>query len=601
MHQFDTRAFSDMPLLIPEDVKKEVEGWFTKYLFITPGIDGKKNVFCTACGDKYEIGGLQRTQTPKDRALLYASHRSNHSCVHCGERCQVIERRRLKNLWRLNEDKEIIVFFSPNKNKVWYRCFFVTRRYGESDRREDICDWHEVQRFELSPGSARRYETYYNEWREVKFGEAFLWNHGLYTEKYFYTFVSGDGKLPKDTFLRYNSVDFYGGEKRYNKPVVKYMGWYAIHPQIEVLVKTGHSETVDEMIVKNTDSKRMLDWTKNTPWELHRLTKPVYRVWKEKCNGSVIVLKAFQKLKYTSEKEMLLAKDICFFCGYKLGEISALIKNLRKYDKSFKEFVKYLSSQVARVNRKRKKYLTNKREQYNQWVDYLRMAERLGMKNLSPFPGDLKTAHDDLIAMENGRKIKEQMEFVKKQAPATAAEILKRYPKTEKLLEKLKKYSYADGTYSIVIPEKVEDIVFDSMTLLLCTHRQDASGSFRYFERINRRESYIFFVRKNSDINTPWYQIEAEPGGTVRQKRTTGDEQFDKDMKSIVPFLIKWQEHLASILDDNDHKDVQNATAQRIKQYDALRKEGKKINYGVMAGKLLVDALEADLLEAKVG
>ena len=464
-----------------------------------------------------------------------------------------------------------------------------------------MCDWHEVQRFELSPGSARKYETYYNEWCEVKFGEAFLWNHGTYCEKYDYSFVSGDGKLPKDTFLRYNSLDQYGGKRCYNRPIVKYMCWYAIHPQIEMLVKTGHSETVDEMIMKNTDSKRILDWSKNTPWELHRLSKPVYRVWKNDCSGSITVLKTFHRLKYSTEKKMLFVKDICSICGYKLGEVNTLIKNLKKYDKSLKEFVKYLSSQVARVNRKRKKYLTDKREQYNQWVDYLRMAESLGMKNLSPFPGDLKTAHDGLIAMENGRKIKEQMEFVKKQAPATAAEILKRYPKTDKLLEKLKKYSYTDGTYSIVIPEKVEDIVFDSMTLLLCTHQQDASGSFRYFERINRRESYIFFVRKNKDLGVPWYQIEAEPGGTVRQKRTTGDEQFDKDMKSIIPFLVKWQEYLAEILDDRDLKDVKIANEQRIKQYAALRKEGKKINFGVMAGKLLVDALEADLLEAKVG
>lgn len=601
MHQFDTRAFSDMPLEISEEVRKEVNSWFTKYLFITPGMNGAKNVFCTACGERYSVGALQRTQTPQDRALLYASHRSRHSCVKCGERCEVIERRRLKNLWKLDEDKEIIVFFAPNKNKVWYRCFFVTRRYGEKNRREDLCDWHEVQRFELSPGVAKKYETSYNEWCEVKFGEAFLWNHGCWSEKYHYSFVSGDGKLPKDTFLKYNSMDLYGGERCYNPPIAKYMGWYAIHPQIEMLVKTGHSETVDEMIVKNTDSKRILDWSKNTPWELHRLSKPIYKVWNGQCGGSIEVLKAFHRLKFKTEKEMLLAKDICLFCGYKTGEVNKLIKMLKNFNKTFAEFKKYLTSQVNKINRRRKKYKTDEREQYNQWMDYMSMASKLQMKNLSPFPSDLKTAHDNLVAMENGRKIKEQMRFIKNQAPITAAEILKRYPKTEEVLKKLQKYSYTDGTYSIVVPKTAEEIVFDSMSLILCTHRQDNSGSFRYFERINRRESYIFFVRKNNEPDIPWYQIEAEPGGTVRQKRTTGDEQFDRDMKKIIPFLISWQEYLAGVLDDKDLKDVKTANEQRIKQYAALRKEGKKINYGVMAGKLLVDALEADLLEAKVG
>ena len=115
MHQFDTRPFSDMPLEIPEAVRKEVNGWFTKYLFITPGKDGVKNVFCTACGERYTVGGIQRTETPQDRAIRYASHRSWHTCAKCGERAQIIERNRLKNLWKLNEDKEVIVFFAPRK------------------------------------------------------------------------------------------------------------------------------------------------------------------------------------------------------------------------------------------------------------------------------------------------------------------------------------------------------------------------------------------------------------------------------------------------------------------------------------------------------
>lgn len=40
------------------------------------------------------------------------------------------------------------------------------------------------------------------------------------------------------------------------------------------------------------------------------------------------------------------------------------------------------------------------------------------------------------------------------------------------------------------------------------------------------------------------------------------------------------------------------ANEERIKEYKKLRKDGNKIWHGKLAGKLLVDVLEADFMEA---
>ena len=48
-------------------------------------------------------------------------------------------------------------------------------------------------------------------------------------------------------------------------------------------------------------------------------------------------------------------------------------------------------------------------------------------------------------------------------------------------------------------------------------------GQVRYWDRIQRHEAYILFLRKASAPDMPYYTLEVEPDGTVRQKRTKFD------------------------------------------------------------------------------
>ncbi len=121
-------------------------------------------------------------------------------------------------------------------------------------------------------------------------------------------------------------------------------------------------------------------------------------------------------------------------------------------------------------------------------------------------------------------------------------------------------------------------------------HCVDKSG--RYFERIVSRESYIFFLRRAENPDLPWYTLEVEPDGTIRQKRSFGDKQHE-DLEAARPFLKEWQTVVAGRLEEEDLAAAGVSREKRIENYKDLRDSKKRI----YDGRLLADVLEADLEE----
>lgn len=216
------------------------------------------------------------------------------------------------------------------------------------------------------------------------------------------------------------------------------------------------------------------------------------------------------------------------------------------------------------------------------WEDYLDMAEQLKMdtkKEQIQRPKDLKAAHDEMIILKN-------KDGAEKQAKA----IEKKWPKVNEQLKKLQKYEFAADGYKIVAPKSVKDIVLEGIVLRHCVHTCDY-----YFDRIQRDETYLFFLRKGSSPDMPWYTLEVEPSGNIRQKRTTGDNQ-NKDFEDAIPFLKKWQKHFNGILTEEEKKLGEKAEILRKENYAELRKNQNKVWHGKLAGKLLADVLEADFM-----
>lgn len=219
------------------------------------------------------------------------------------------------------------------------------------------------------------------------------------------------------------------------------------------------------------------------------------------------------------------------------------------------------------------------------WRDYLSMALRMKMdvqKELIFKPRDVKQAHDDAVRLCGGADVAKR-----------AGEIVQKFPDVDAIMQEIKdKYEYADGRYAIVVPEKIEGIIYEGRTLGHCLDKSDI-----YFDRIQRRESFIVFLRKAEDIEKPYYTLEIEPDGTARQKRTTGDRQ-DKDFQEAVSFIRKWQRVVRKRLNESDKEMAAQSAKLREEEFRELRKNQTKVWHGALAGKLLADVLEADLLIA---
>jgi hypothetical protein len=218
------------------------------------------------------------------------------------------------------------------------------------------------------------------------------------------------------------------------------------------------------------------------------------------------------------------------------------------------------------------------------WDDYLSMAGSMKMDTRNMMilkPKDLKYAHDELVIMINTKGIEKETEKIEK-----------KFPKVNENLPKLAKFEFKDKKYCIVAPKAVSDIVSEGRILQHCVHTCEY-----YFSRISTDETYLFFLRRMDHPEMPWYTLEVEPSGNIRQKRTTGDRQ-NKDFDDALPFLKKWQKYFKKQLTEEEKELGVKADELRKKEYQQLRIDENRIWHGPLAGQLLADVLEADFMEA---
>ena len=136
------------------------------------------------------------------------------------------------------------------------------------------------------------------------------------------------------------------------------------------------------------------------------------------------------------------------------------------------------------------------------------------------------------------------------------------------------------------------DIIAEGKQLNHCVGGQD-----RYWDRIQRHEAFILFLRKASEPNMPYYTLEVEPDGTVRQVRTKFDRQ-EPDIDAAREFLARWQKVVSTRLTNMEREEAAMSRVLRNQEFEQLRRDNIVIHAGHLAGQRLVDVLTADLMEA---
>ena len=225
-------------------------------------------------------------------------------------------------------------------------------------------------------------------------------------------------------------------------------------------------------------------------------------------------------------------------------------------------------------------------EVIDQWKDYLSMCEKGGKDTKDEMvyrPRQLKRRHDEMVEEIRKQQMLEAMERDKEEQKAFAKKMAEKFPGAEENLQRIReKFTHENETYKIIVPERLIDIVAEGRALHHC-----AGATERYFERIRDNETYICFLRKKSEPDVPFYTIEVEPGGTIRQHRSMYDEE--PGIEEIRGFLREWQKVIKQRMKDADKQLARESAIKRQKNLDELR---RKNNLRVLEG-LMEDFMEA--------
>lgn len=210
------------------------------------------------------------------------------------------------------------------------------------------------------------------------------------------------------------------------------------------------------------------------------------------------------------------------------------------------------------------------------WSDYMSMAARLQMDpkdDIVHKPKDVFAMHDALAA-----------EITRREKELQAEEYDRMFPGAQENLDKIReRFAYHNDTYTIVVPRNVLDIVADGAGLHHC-----GGASNRYIERIQQDESYILFLRHAHAPDVPYYTLEVEPAGTIRQKRSEYNRQPDLD--KILPFLREWQQVVKQRIGKAEREAQRHSAELRRAAYAELRQRSERD--AEFAAKM-----EADLME----
>ena len=164
--------------------------------------------------------------------------------------------------------------------------------------------------------------------------------------------------------------------------------------------------------------------------------------------------------------------------------------------------------------------------------DYLRMLKDLPeelTKGYPKVPQDLKKQHDRISKLYNHH--------------AYEIQALKNKERNEKYQSSVYlnaiKYEFENNDYSIIACKQLEDLFKEGKALSHCV------GS--YTNSVLEGKEYILFLRKKSDIDTPYFTIDLLPDKRVRQIHGFCNCNMNSE---IEPFVKQWADKFGLDLSD---------------------------------------------------
>ena len=548
----DMALIPDIPPSFEEWMRKDVAKEY--YIFYEYTRKGAETGYCSRCKRIVPITGAKHgkeTKCPvcKTKAVFKSHNRIQTLCTgwYFGE---IIQRFRGGIVVRRFEQEQ------------WYR----DRNYDDPH----IYTGEKERIMLFDDGRMKRYEwgSYKNKFmRWIEDKDWFPGKEAYYQPSGIKLYKRNLAQLKKTSLLKRSAIDLW---PKLPTSTTKYLAIERGNPAVEMLARLGMFRLARDIINRKPGSEALAQ----DETEISRILKidksRLKRLKTMDANICHLRWMQYEKLANTIWTDDMIRDfgDAGIFPS-DFGFLHTPISHVKCYN--------YLKKQAGIMDETLKQTLYT-------WRDYVNMADSLKMNTKNDQiarPKDVKKAHDELILIKQKAGLEKQ-----------AKKIEKDWPKVNAQLPKLKKFEFTQGEYTIVAPENVLDIVKEGTILGHCVHTCDY-----YFDRIQKDESYLFFLRRSSQPDVPWYTLEVEPSGNIRQKRTTGDNQ-NADLQKAVKFLKKWQQFFKKQLTEKEKKLGEKANQLRIENYKNLRENGNRVWHGKLAGQLLADVLEKDFMEA---
>lgn len=553
----------DLDMAQTPKLPKDWECWVDKvgitenYIFYQYSRKGAETGYCTFC--------------EKEVAVIKPRHNKTGRCIRC--RHEITYKSIGKAGTVMTEDSKMYLMQRCEDGFI-LREFSGYRKYRKGDyKNPEVSSW-EVRRA-IYDHNASPMNAYY--WGLYKQAES-RWIRTSFCAPHSYGDESGRvyGKtlptLGARELRRTGMIETLQVNQKIDPE--KYLAVYDRIPQLEQLAKAHLPALVTECMrayynfeeaFKNPQSGSLLKLLGIDSQQLKRLRKN---------RGGRNFLAWLQFEKVTGK--CLADETIAWFCKEDIlpDRLKFITDRM-----SVVQIFNYIRRQMRETGMKSREVLTT-------WSDYLSMACRLKMDVNDAIVyrvRKLRQRHDELVELCG-----------QKELALRAGEILEKYPHIEDIYQEVKEvYGYTGEDYTVIVPSRIEEIMDEGEKLHHCVGSSD-----RYWERIERRESYVLFLRRASKPDAPYYTLEVEPDGTVRQKRTMYDRQKE-DIKDAEKFLREWQKVISKRITAKERGFAEKSRILRNQEFTQMRENQVIIHTGDLRGQLLVDVLMKDLMENK--
>lgn len=484
------------------------------------------------------IDYIRREVLPKDRVIIYKRGNVNGICTVCGTQVHAMGRRFTQSAYATcpncgarvscvledgcafaaNYIENIVAVQKGTDGKtVFFRQWLLRRDH--TARWEHIEDFlQETVRYAIRGAKTAKWQkegkwNYYMKTERYELDEWTRWqDNRIYDGSYFF-YTGGIEEALSGTAMQYADLDGYLAAERHNKNPIYFLEYHARYPVVEFLWKAGYRNIVHNRVFgMSKENRNAIRWERKKlkecfkfplrilklmppeEWKLDDVQRANY-LWK---NYGERITDAEMRMALQSRTDVQNLTGAMPYAG--IGKILKYIQKQTEKRKEEKGHTTYTPEGIIRAYR-----------------DYLRECEQLHFDLHDReilFPKDLVAAHDRTM---------KQIAFEKNKADQE---------KFQKAVEKLEKFAWSEGEFFIRPAREQMELTAEGKALHHCV------GG--YIRRMAEGETAIFFLRKVSEPDKPFYTLELQKKRVI-QCRTEHNASYDRN-PDVKNFVDMWME-----------------------------------------------------------